>query len=311
MSVIKQLRFKSTTAQIAQTNVEALNNSAITVTSEHTALEDNNDPVYTIGLAVDGKTITQTTQNGLSTTLKLKYHAAVTTEGSEKEAYIALEDNTGASVAESEINISDIIGSAVLKGASYNENTGILTLTFATNETIDVDLTNLLDINDIIIKKDGSEDYLVFDIVDPKAEESQSTLGVKLADVTYTQGTTSTDADLSVSTTNGKMLDATDAIPAIKNYVDDVTGKVASLVENLDVAGSVLEGYTKETDVKGDIVSTDTIKQAFNKIENNIEANELVTSASLNELNTRIEEINAKLTQINNTIASLQQAQGN
>ena len=86
---------------------------------------------------------------------------------------------------------------------------------------------------------------------------------------------------------------------------------MASLVENLDVAGSVLEGYTKETDVKGDIVSTDTIKQAFNKIENNIEANELVTSASLNELNTRIEEINAKLTQINNTIASLQQAQGN
>ena len=78
MSVIKQLRFKSTTAQIAQTNVEALNNSAITVTSEHTALEDNNDPVYTVGLAVDGKTITQTTQDGLSTTLKLKYHAAVT-----------------------------------------------------------------------------------------------------------------------------------------------------------------------------------------------------------------------------------------
>ena len=81
--------------------------------------------------------------------------------------------------------------------------------------------------------------------------------------------------------------------------------------EVFDVAGSVLEGYTKETDVKGDIVSTDTIKQAFNKIENNIEANELVTSASLNELNTRIEEINAKLTQINNTIASLQQAQTN
>ena len=73
----------------------------------------------------------------------------------------------------------------------------------------------------------------------------------------------------------------------------------------------MLEGYTKETDVKGDIVSTDTIKQAFNKIENNIEANELVTSASLNELNARIEEINAKLTQINNAIASLQQAQGN
>lgn len=306
MSVIKQLRFENTTAQIAQTKVEALNNSAITLSSAHTSLEDNNDPVYTVGLAVDGKTITQTTQDGLSTTLKLKYHAAVTTEGSEKEAYIALEDNTGVSVTEGEINISDIIGSAVLKSASYNENTGILTLTFATDETIDVDLTNLLDINDIIIKNNGSEDYLVFDIVDPKAEQSQSTLGVKLADVTYTQGTSSSDADLSVSTTNGKMLDATDAIPAIKSYVDDVTDKVASLVENLDVAGSVLEDYTKEADVKGDIASTDTIKQAFNKIENNIETNELVTSAALNDLNARIDEINTKLTQINNAISALQ-----
>lgn len=241
MAVLKRIKFGSTTTPIAK-SVVAINdnsNTVLSVVATNDAVTDDADPLYTIALAVDGKTIAKG-NNGLATALQLKYHAAVT-EGTPKGAYIALEDNTGASISGSEIPVADIIGNGMLKSASYSETTGILTLTFATasgsDTTVEVDLGKLFDVDDIIINStDGSRNYLSFDIANPAAETGQAVLSVKLADVTYTAtdktGDTPVEANLTVDTTNGKMLDASDAIPAIKSYVDD---KVQNASNNLAV----------------------------------------------------------------------------
>jgi len=230
MAVLKQIKFGNSATPIAQTQVAINNdsNKVLSVVGTNTGLGDEENPLYTIALAVDGKTITKTGNDGLATSLQLKYHAAVTTEGSEKGAYIALEDNTGASISGSEVMVADIIGNGMLKSASYSETTGILTLNFATasgtDTTVEIDLGKLFDIDDIIINStDGSANYLSFDLANPAAETGQAVLSVKLADVTYSATVPGTsEANLTVDTTNGKMLAADDAIPAIKNYVDDV-----------------------------------------------------------------------------------------
>lgn len=228
MALLKQIKFGNASTPIAMTQVAIAEGSskALSVVSTNTDLDVESNPSYTIALAVDGKTITKTGNDGLATALQLKYHPAVTTQGSEKGAYIALEDNTGTSISGCEVMVADIIGNGVLKSSSYSETTGVLTLVFATasgiDQTVEIDLGELLDIDDIIIEQNTAVDYLSFDLADPASETGQAVLGVKLADVTYTASTGSTDADLAVSTTNGKMLDASNAIPAIKGYVLDV-----------------------------------------------------------------------------------------
>ena len=59
MAILKQIKFGESLNQIAMTKV-AINNDSkqvLSVVETHTDLADGNDPVYTIALAVDGKTI--------------------------------------------------------------------------------------------------------------------------------------------------------------------------------------------------------------------------------------------------------------
>ncbi len=412
MAVLKQIKFGSSSTPIAKSVVAINENStkALSVVATNDQLTDNADPTYTIALAVDGKTITKTGDNGLATALALKVEAA-SGEGNEaKKARIALVDSNGGSgYAElSSVNIEDIVGKGIVDSASYEPTTGILTINWVGDgENTEINLGALLDIQDIIIKSD-STNYLSFDAVaDQSGDAGQAQIGVKLADVTYTATVPGTsEANLTVDTENGKMLDASDAIPAIKNYVDDkvtnlavqaqgdnyitaavdtknnkkinVTADVQSLtatagtpgvygddgsqttaptagtlsgtadsladgadiaekvktyvdgaiaieaarsdaknkadiaaldvtdaamtgqyvsqvsetdgkiaVERTDVSGAPLNNYAKGTQ-KGSIAATDTINQAFSKIEVNIEENERVTSAALTDLDNRI-----------------------
>lgn len=284
MSVLKQIKFGSTSTPIAK-SVVAINSEstkALSVVATNDQLTDNADPTYTIALAVDGKTITKTGNDGLATALQLKYHAAVT-EGTPKGAYIALEDNTGASISGSEIPVADIIGNGVLKSASYSETTGVLTLTFATasgtDTTVQIDLGKLFDIDDIIINStDGSANYLSFDLANPAAETGQAVLSVKLADVTYTATVPGTsEANLTVDTTKGKMLAADDAIPAIKSYVDDAIA--------IKVSDAVLTGYAKgEKPASTAIAATDDVKGAIAKLEHQVDDAEAAAIAAINAL---------------------------
>ena len=226
MAILKQIKFGNSINKIAYTEVAIKDESknALSVVGTNTGLENAN-PLYTIALAVDGKTITKTGKDGLATALALKVEAA----SGENKARIALVDSNGGSgyAVLSSVNIEDIVGSGIVQGSAYEPSTGMLTITWAGStvenpKTTSIDLGALLDIQDIIIKSD-STDYLSFAAVDAGTENGgQAQIGVKLADVTYTPTSDPTPANLTVNTANGKMLAADDAIPAIKGYVDDV-----------------------------------------------------------------------------------------
>ena len=258
MAVLKQIKFGSTSTPIAMTQVaiDSESNKVLSASPSNTGLDVGENPVYTIALAVDGKTITKTGDNGLATALALKVEAASGSGQDAKKARIALVDSNGGSgYAElSSVNIEDIVGNGVITSTSYDETTGILTITWAGGSTTEVNLGKLLDIDDIVLA-DGSEEYLSFEI--KNAETGQAELGVKLADVTYAPTAGSTAATLTVDTTNGKMLDASDAIPAIKGYVDDV---LANAQSNLAVTAEgddyVSASVDAATDKKHVIVAT-------------------------------------------------------
>lgn len=263
MAVLKKIKFGSITTPIAMTQVAINENSnkALSVVATNTDLDVNEDPVYTIALAVDGKTITKTGEDGLATALKLTYHAAVTTEGSEKGAYIALEDNNGASIANSEIPVSDLIGNGILKNASYSETTGKLTLTFATasgsDKTFDIDLGSLLDIDDIVLKDQTVDetgkgnDYLSFEI--KSQETGQAELGVKT--VKLEEATTSKTG----------LVDAYDA----KTYVDSKAADLAVEAEGDDyITAEVDATNNKKINVTADVQALEATEGTKGEYDN-------------------------------------------
>lgn len=194
-----------------------------------------------IDVKFDGETIGLNASNQLETKLRLVYTAGTPASGDDPAvgATIALVDNTG-DVIGNAIQVSNIVGNGVLSSSSYNATTGQLTLNFNNAEggttAHTIDLADMLDINDIVVASSATE-YLTFAPVnngDESGTAGQAQVGVKLADVTYTASDSSnnTAANLTVDTTNGKMLDASDAIPAIKSYVQDV---LANASDNLAV----------------------------------------------------------------------------
>lgn len=229
MGILKQIKFGNSTNRIAYTEVAIKNDSknALSVVGTNTALEDAN-PLYTIALAVDGKTVA-IGDKGLETSLALKVEAA----SGKNKARIALVDSKGAEGYKelSSVNIEDIVGDGLVSNASYNPTDGKLTITWAgsgDDKTTEIDLGALLDIQDIIIKSD-SIDYLSFAAVDAGTETGgQAQIGVKLADVTYTPTSGPTPASLTVNTANGKLLNAEDTITAVKGYVDDVLANAST-----------------------------------------------------------------------------------
>lgn len=230
MALLKQIKFGGASTPIAMTQVaiETQSQKALSVVGTNTGLDVEANPLYTIALAVDGKTITKTGNSGLATALALKVEAASGSGESAKKARIALVDSNGDSgYGElSSVNIEDIVGGGIVKSATYDPATGKLTITWAgegSGKTTEIDLGALLDIQDIVIA-DGSDDYLSFAAVSPApgTDAGQAQIGVKLANVSYTATSGSTEATLSVDATNGSLLDAEQTIGAVKNYVDDV-----------------------------------------------------------------------------------------
>ena len=237
MAVLKQIKFGSSSTPIAKSVVAINANStnALSVVATNDQLTDNADPTYTIALAVDGQTITMPS-GGLKTALALKFEAAAGEGASATPARIVLADQNGASGYNvlSSVPVSDLVGTGLVSNATYDPTTGQLTIEWASEDAHNtvIDLGALLDIQDIIIKSD-STDYLSFAAVsDPESDAGQAQIGVKLADVSYTATSGNTPASLTVNTANGKLLDASDAITAISDYVDD---KVQNASTNLAV----------------------------------------------------------------------------
>lgn len=202
--------------KITATNVEGALQELATNIAQNKIV--NND-VITVGIptasgtplsvSVDGVTIDKA-NSALKSVVKLGYNST--------SNEIELQDKNGTKL--SSVAASSILGAGIVDTSSYNDATGVLTINFVGGTSTTIDLAKLIDFNDVAVKS-GSEDFLT---VEGSASESGTQLqyGVKLADVTYTATSGQTPADLTVNTTNGKVLDASDAIPAIKNYVADV-----------------------------------------------------------------------------------------
>ena len=268
MAVLKRIKFGSTTTPIAMTQVaiDSQSSTVLGVTPSNTGLDVNEDPVYTIALTVDGKTIAKGA-NGLETSLALKVEAASGEGASAKKARIALVDSNGGSgYAElSSVNIEDIVGNGVITSTSYDETTGILTITWAGGSTTAVNLGKLLDIDDIVVAQ-GSGDFLSFTLADPAAETGQAAIGVKLADVTYTATSGNTPASLTVDTTNGKVLDASDAIPAIASYVQDVLDNASANLE-VTAEGDNYVTVVLDTRLTPELIEEGYVREIISKIQ--------------------------------------------
>lgn len=148
----------------------------------------------------------------ISPSMKLEYNQGV----SGTPATITLKSVDNVSTFGT-VNVSDIIGNGVLNDTSYNPNTGVLSLYFATStpdtsRVIDVSLFDLLDINDVAIAQ-NSQDYLTvaLDGTVDEATNSQAVFTIHTLPV----------ADAS-STSTG-LVDAWD----IKQYITSQTTDVA------------------------------------------------------------------------------------
>ena len=131
------------------------------------------------------------------------------------------------------INVSDIIGTHIVKGSSYDEATNKLTITFSagdkanTDVPVDIDLGKLLDINDVV---SSNETYFTV-----------SYAGKKLTITPVTKKVTSGEEGLA---------DAKD----VKTYVDSaVNGATRDLQGKIDTINGRIDTIQGEETVEGSI----------------------------------------------------------
>lgn len=219
MSILKKIKLDETTHQIQYTVVAPATGGVITATESNTGDDVNANPQYELDVTVNNTL--KKTSGALGTALKVVYEQATAEHG----ARISLVDQDGASGYQvlSSVLVSDIVAGSIITNTSYDSTTGILTITWDGGSTTQVNLGTLLDIDDVAIKS-TSADFLEVTL-DASASEvsgSQAQFGVKLAEVTYNTESGELDAD----TTNGKVLDASEAIPAINNALDAIDTRI-------------------------------------------------------------------------------------
>lgn len=215
MAILKQIKFGGNTYDIVKTQVEiAESTNSLKIESANTDNTVNDDPIYTIGLAVDGKTILDE-KDGLKSGLTLAFAGPIAA-GTEpdveaKEARIVLQDKDGKEL--SAVNVSSIIGSGIVKGTKYDEKTGMLTIEFVAGEPTEVNLGALLDINDVSIDAD-SKNYLGVALDASASEEdgSQAKFSAKIGKMEEVKNADETSGTAAVT----GLADALD----VKNYVD-------------------------------------------------------------------------------------------
>lgn len=258
--------------------------------SKTIALDSNN--IYEV--KTDGKTVLVDATLGLKTGLAIDYKAAA----SGTPAHIALIDASNNEL--STVAVSDIIGNGILDHTEYDSATNTLKLFFkqadGTTKEVDVDLSEMFDIDDWAVES-GSEDFLHLAI-----DASTAEIGVKKADVTYTPAAGNDPADLTVDTTNGKILDAADAIPAIKSYIDAVQGDNGIAVESKNeyIDASIDANNNKKINLEAQVANLTVTTTAGNDSTISGTANKLVDGADAATkvgqfVNARIAEEVAKL----------------
>lgn len=196
--------------------IEVINGSDTTAGSIAKALKDakaytDSKKVSVVkGNGINVTANTGATQYTVAADLVLAYTAASGNNG----ATITLKNAAGTATFGT-INVSDIVGNGVLKSSSYSKTTGQLTLTFSsatgTDNVVTVDLSALLDINDVAIAS-ASQKYLEVTLATtPSSDNESSQQAVFGAKIVNPSAATSTSTGLA------------DAYQ-VKSYVDTQVG---------------------------------------------------------------------------------------
>ena len=258
---------------------------------DNNGLYVNLDDVF----GVDEKTIGfDATTEKLKTLVQLAYNAS----GNANKPAIQLQNVDGDYL--SEVTVEQIIGSGIVDHTEYDSVSNILHIYWknpsgSTAVVTDIDLSAILDINDWAVKSD-STDFLSLSVNTSTAE-----IGVKKATVTYSATSGENPADLTASTTNGEVVVASTAIPAIKSYVDDVAANIAvSAQGDSYVNAAVNSTNKKKIDVSanvGELTVTTTagVDSTISGVAGKLADSSNVATKVSEFVNARIDEEVAKL----------------
>ena len=243
-------------------------------------VDTNNKKTISLVIPNTEKVLSQD-ENGLTTTVELK--SITPTSTNVREEY-QLQGINGQKLGTDTIKIYK---DQTLKSANFENQ--ILTLTY--------------------ILADGTESPVTIDmsslIIETEVENGIQAIDHKLSIKLDTTGDdTGTGKFLTVGEDGLKLHGVTDAITTAINALDvtdtAVDGQYVSQVSETDgkvsvtranVCDATLNDYVKGTD-ELPLVDTDTVNEAFSKIEVTIENNENVTSSALNDINSRIVAMN-------------------
>ena len=193
----------------------------------------------------DSATITAGTST-YETALEIKYVPAVTGDDTDSAvaAHIALCDKNGKEL--SVVNIDSIVGNGTLKSSSYDKDTGVLSLVWnkadGKTTTTQIDLSAMLDINDVLINED-SKSYLDVDL--SGGENSQAVFKALIKKV----------SEATASSTG--LVDALDVKTFVEDSIKALTkGATTTDGENIHVTISETNG----------VVSVDSISEDYTTI---------------------------------------------
>ena len=231
------------------------------------------------------------------TALEIKYVPAVTGDDADSAiaAHIALCDKNGKEL--SVVNVDSIVGNGTLKSSSYNKDTGVLSLVWnkadGKTTTTQIDLSAMLDINDVLINED-SKSYLDVDLsggensqavfkalIKKVAEATASSTGLADAlDVktfvedsikALTKEATTTDGEnihVTISETNGVV-----SVDSIREDYTTVTRVAHSDTDNASISVKDEEKIAKGKDIKEVAAYTDDkVAEEASRVDEKIKA---------------------------------------
>ena len=250
----------------------------------------------TLEVKVDETTIDKEYISGNSGLKRLKSVVQVGWDATNKK--IVLKDKNGNILANGgEVPLSTMLGSGIITNNTYNETTGILTITFQGGATADINLLKLIDINDASVYA-GSENYLEVHLDASAGENSGAqfqieALTVDPADAYAAEGQNPAHTGLA------------DALE-VKEYVDDAISTLTSdslKKVNGDSYVSVSAPSSREQTITTNI-STLSRNTTTNRLTGGT-ANHLVDAANLQtQVNAVIDNLDKASTSISSTTMS-------
>ena len=260
--------------------VTAANNSSNAVVVTPTD-GTNGYKTYTVDVKVDDETVKINANKVISAHKTIDVSAGGT--GEEGKNFIVLKNANG--VIESSIDVANIVGDGIVTSTSYNKDTNELSIvwnTAAGDTTTVINLSELLDINDVFVKP-GSENYLTIAADTSVLNVSANIQDISTADSTHT-------GLLDASTTKTWVLDQLTETN-IKAQGDDYISATIDANDNKKIIiDSSVENLTY-TATNGDVAAT--LVGTPNSLVDGAQAATAISSFVNDRINASIAELDA------------------